>query len=134
MQFGDAVTMSFLSHAVLVLFIAAATTFLLPQVVGSVFGVLFRSLGWLIRRRTRSRREHVIARARSEEVEYKAPRPKASENSLARSQVEDEDWEKVDSSGGANTTGSSDTDSRTKNGTSEADEWSGVIGFFHPFW
>ncbi|KAJ5215038.1 hypothetical protein N7468_010717 [Penicillium chermesinum] len=125
--------MALLSHAVLFLFVAAATTFLLPQVVGSVFGVLFRSLGWLIRRRTRSRREYVIARARSEEAEYRPPPPKASENSLARSQVDDEDWEKVDSSGGAKTAGSSDSD-KTKNDATEADEWNGIIGFFHPFW
>ncbi|KAJ6141466.1 Alpha-1-2-mannosyltransferase (Alg11) [Penicillium chermesinum] len=108
--------MALLSHAVLFLFVAAATTFLLPQVVGSVFGVLFRSLGWLIRRRTRSRREYVIARARSEEAD----------------QVDDEDWEKVDSSGGAKTAGSSDSD-KTKNDATEADEWNGIIGFFHPF-
>lgn len=133
MEIGDTVIMAFLSHAVLVLFIAAATTFLLPHVVGSVFGVLFRSLGWLICRRTRSRREYVIARARSEEAEYKAPRSKTSQSSLARSQVDDEDWEKVDSSGGAKTAGSSDAGG-AKNDGNEPDEWNGIIGFFHPFW
>lgn len=122
--------MAFLSNVFLIFFGFAITALFLPQLSGSVLGLVFRSVGWLIRRRTRSRREYVIARARSEEEEYRAPRPKASSNSLARSQAEDEDWEKVDSSGpgGVNTTNSSDS------GAGGEDEWDGIIGFFHPFW
>lgn len=124
--------MAFLSTAVLVLFIVTVTVVLLPQLVGSLLGLLFRGVGWLIRRRTRSRREYVIARARSEEEEIRAPRAKDSAHSLARSQ-EDEDWEKVDStaSGGVKTTGSSDSGASTGG---EGAEWDGIIGFFHPFW
>ncbi|OQD69956.1 hypothetical protein PENDEC_c028G05992 [Penicillium decumbens] len=122
--------MAFLSNAVLVLFIVTATVVLLPQLVGTLLGLLFRGVGWLIRRRTRSRREYVIARARSEEEESRVPRAKGSAHSLARSQ-EDEDWEKVDSngSGGVKTTSSSDSGASTGEGT----EWDGIIGFFHPF-
>jgi hypothetical protein len=122
--------MAFLSNAILVIFVLVVTAIFLPQLSGSVLGLVFRGVGWLIRRRTRSRREYVVARARSEEEEHRAPRPKASSNSLGRNQAEDEDWEKVDSSGpgGVNTTSSSDTDA------SGDDEWDGIIGFFHPFW
>ncbi|KAJ5408405.1 hypothetical protein N7509_002288 [Penicillium cosmopolitanum] len=121
--------MAFLSNAILVIFVLVVTAIFLPQLSGSVLGLVFRGIGWLIRRRTRSRREYVIARARFEEEEHRAPRPKASSNSLGRSQAEDEDWEKVDSSGpsGVNTTSSSDSDA------SGDDEWDGIVGFFHPF-
>ncbi|KAJ5583980.1 hypothetical protein N7450_006644 [Penicillium hetheringtonii] len=121
--------MAFLSNAILVTFILAVTAIFLPQLTGSVLGLIFRGVGWLIRQRTRSRREYVIARARSEEEEHRKPRQKASSNSLSRSQAEDEDWEKVDSSGpgGVNTSTSSDSSA------SGDDEWDGIIGFFHPF-
>jgi alpha-1,2-mannosyltransferase len=123
-------TMAFLSNAVLVLFILTVTVVLLPQLVGSLVGLLFRGVGWLIRRRTRSRREYVIARARSEEEETQMPRAKNSAHSLAKSQ-DDEDWEKVDSTSGVKTTTSSDSGAST--GGEDA-EWDGIIGFFHPFW
>lgn len=119
--------MAFLSNAALALFIVTATVVLLPQVVGSLVGLVFRGVGWLIRRRTRSRREYVIARARSEEEEGRTPRAKDSTNPLARNQ-EDEDWEKVDKTGGVKTTSSSES------GGGEDAEWDGIIGFFHPFW
>lgn len=119
--------MAFLSTAVLVLFIITATVVLLPQLVGSLVGLVFRGVGWLIRRRTRSRRDYVIARARSEEEEARASRAKDSTSSSAKSQ-EDEDWEKVDSTGGVKTTSSSES-----SGGEDA-EWDGIIGFFHPFW
>ncbi|KAJ6113636.1 CAZyme family GT4 [Penicillium sp. IBT 18751x] len=118
--------MAFLSNAVLVLFIVTATAVLLPQLVGSLIGLVFRGVGWLIRRRTRSRREYVIARARSEEEEGRTPRATDTTNSGARNQ-EDEDWEKVDQTGGVKTTSSSES------GSGEDAEWDGIIGFFHPF-
>ncbi|KAJ5678701.1 Glycosyl transferase family 1 [Penicillium macrosclerotiorum] len=124
--------MAFLTTAIIALLILAATAILLPQLAGAVLGLVFRGVGWLIRRRTRSRREYVIARARSEEDEQaRALRQKTSSHSLARSQGEDEDWEKVDSSApsGAKT---SSTSTSNDSGAS-SDEWDGVIGFFHPF-
>lgn len=124
---GD--TMVFLSNAILGLLVVAVTAVFLPQLTGSLFGLVFRGVGWFIRRRTRSRREYVIARARSEEEESQTSHLKDSMQSLARSQAEDEDWEKVDSSGGAKTASSSDSGEGSK-----SDDWDGIIGFFHPFW
>ncbi|KAJ6020916.1 Glycosyl transferase family 1 [Penicillium herquei] len=124
--------MAFLSNAILALVVLATSVLLLPRLAGTLLGLVFRSAGWLIRRRTRSRRDYVIARARLEEEEHRAPRPKSSTNSLARSQAEDEDWEKVDSSSGAKTV-SSDSGDGFKNEGTATDDWDGIIGFFHPF-
>lgn len=125
--------MAFLSNAILALFIVAAAVILLPQLAATVFGLVFRGVGWLIRRRTRSRREYVIARARSEAEDSWTLRAKESTHSLARAQADDEDWEKVDSSGpgGVKTASSSESG----NGAEGDDtDWDGIIGFFHPFW
>lgn len=126
--------MAILSNAILGILVVAVTAIFLPQLTGSLFGLIFRGVGWLIRRRTRSRREYVIARARSDEEEYRASHLKDSTQSLARSQAEDEDWEKVDSSGGAKTSSSSDSGASGGVEGSKTDDWDGVIGFFHPFW
>ncbi|KAJ5257203.1 Glycosyl transferase family 1 [Penicillium angulare] len=125
--------MAFLSNAIIALVVLATSALLLPRLAGTLLGLVFRSAGWLIRRRTRSRREYVIARARIEEDDYRAPRAKRSTNSLARSQAEDEDWEKVDSSGGAKTSSSSESGEGSKNEGVSSDDWDGIIGFFHPF-
>lgn len=121
--------LTFLSHAILALLVLTATAVLLPQLPSGLLALIFRGVGWLIRRRTRSRREYVIARARSEEEEYRASRAK---DSTSRSQVEDEeDWEKVDT--GERPPSSSDSGvAETEEG--KKDDWSGVVGFFHPFW
>lgn len=125
-------TMAFLSSAILALFLVALSAVLLPRLTASVLGPVFRGVGWLIRRRTRSRREYVIARARAEEEESRASRAKGSTNSLARSQAEDEDWEKVDSSDPGWVKTASNSDSGASGG--EGAGWDGIIGFFHPFW
>lgn len=125
--------MAFLSSAILALFVLALTVILLPQLAGSVFGLVFRGVGWLIRRRTRSRREYVIARARSEDEEFRASRAKDSSHSVARGQVEDEDWEKVDSSGPGGVKTATSSESGASAGGENA-EWDGIVGFFHPFW
>lgn len=130
-----------LSSMILVLLIVTATAVLLPKVFAALLGLVFRGVGFLVRRRTRSRREYVIARARTEEEEYRAQRPKDSASS--RNPADDEDWEKVDSSGsggvrpasssgGSNASGSGE--SSKKGGSGTDDEWDGILGFFHPFW
>lgn len=131
--------MAILTTAILSLLIAATTAFVLPQLIGSVLGLVLRGAGWLIRRRTRSRREYVIARARSDEEELlKTVRAKdstESTHSLARSSAEDEDWEKVDSTAGsAGVKTSSGSDGVSGDGAKRPDDWNGIIGFFHPFW
>lgn len=125
--------MAFLSNAILAPFVLALTVVLLPQLAGSVFGLVFRGVGWLIRRRTRSRREYVIARARSDDEEVRASRTKGLTEPLARGQAEDEDWEKVDSSGPGGVKTATSSESGTSAG-GDAAEWDGIVGFFHPFW
>ncbi|KAI2788607.1 GDP-Man:Man(3)GlcNAc(2)-PP-Dol alpha-1,2-mannosyltransferase [Penicillium oxalicum] len=127
--------MAMLTTAILALSIAATTTFLLPQLIGGLLGLLLRGAGWLIRRRTRSRREYVIARARSDEEELnKTLRATDSTSAQARSSTEDEDWEKVDSNAGP---GGGRTPTNSDGGSGEEakkpDDWDGIIGFFHPF-
>lgn len=128
--------MAFLSKAILAVLVLTATAVLLPKLTGSLLGLIFRGVGWLIWRRTRSRREYVIARARSEEEELRASSPKASTTSPSRNGAEDEDWEKVDSSGpsGVQTATSSESSSNAGDNTHSSDNWDGIIGFFHPFW
>ncbi|CAG8058679.1 unnamed protein product [Penicillium olsonii] len=127
--------MALLSKAILAVLVLTATAVLLPKLTGALLGLIFRGVGWLIRRRSRSRREYVIARARSEEEQLRAPRPKASTTSLSRNGAEDEDWEKVDSSGpsGVQTATSSESSSNAGENTNSSDNWDGIIGFFHPF-
>ncbi|CAI7652339.1 unnamed protein product [Penicillium bialowiezense] len=127
--------MALLSNAILAVLVLTATAVLLPKLTGTLLGLIFRGVGCLIWRRTRTRREYVIARARSEEEELRAPRTKASAASLSRNGVEDEDWEKVDSSGpsGVQTATNSESSSSAGDNTSSSDNWDGIIGFFHPF-
>lgn len=127
--------MALLSNAILAVLVLTATAVLLPKLTGTLLGLIFRGVGCLIWRRTRTRREYVIARARSEEEELRAPRPKASTASLSRNGVDDEDWEKVDSSGpsGVQTATSSESSSSAGDSPSSSDTWDGIIGFFHPF-
>lgn len=122
--------LTFLSHAILALLVLTAIAVLLPQLPSGLLALIFRGVGWVIRRRTRSRREYVIARARSEEEE--GCRALQAKDSASRSQVEDEeDWEKVDT--GERPLSSSESGAT---GTEEGkkDDWNGVVGFFHPFW
>jgi alpha-1,2-mannosyltransferase len=123
-----------LQTAILAVLVLTATAVLLPKLTGALLGFIFRGVGWLIWRRTRSRRDYVIARARSEEKELRASRPpKVPTTSLSRNGAEDEDWEKVDSSGpGVQTATSSESSSNS--GNTSSDNWDGIIGFFHPFW
>jgi alpha-1,2-mannosyltransferase len=129
--------MALISNAILTVLLLTATAVLLPKLTGAVLGLVFRGVGWLIWRRTRSRREYVIARARSEEQESRASRPKASTNSLPRNGADDEDWEKVDSLGPGgvqSATSSESSGSAGGNKDRNSDDWDGIIGFFHPFW
>ncbi|KAJ5582164.1 Glycosyl transferase family 1 [Penicillium sp. DV-2018c] len=128
--------MALISSAILALLGLTATAVLLPKLVGVLLGFVFRGVGWVIWQRTRSRRGYVIARARSEEEELRATQRNASTASLSRNGAEDEDWEKVESSGPARV---QDVNSSENNGSSSeesnrnADDWDGIIGFFHPF-
>ncbi|KAJ5477168.1 GDP-Man:Man(3)GlcNAc(2)-PP-Dol alpha-1-2-mannosyltransferase [Penicillium diatomitis] len=127
--------MAMLTTAISALMIAATTAFLLPRLIGTLLGLLLRGAGWLIRRRTRSRRDYVIARARSDEEELQKTLCESVLTSTpARSSTEDEDWEQVDSNSGAGAgRPSGKSDSAGGDSTQRPDDWDGIIGFFHPF-
>ncbi|KAL4808507.1 hypothetical protein BDV18DRAFT_135147 [Aspergillus unguis] len=98
-----------------------AACVLLPQVSLGVLRVVLRGVGWLIRRRTQARREAILARVRADEQDLLTKQPKVTSPS---STAEDEDWEKVD------TRSDNSSGSASQPGT---EEWTGIIGFFHPF-
>ncbi|KAJ5130738.1 Glycosyl transferase family 1 [Penicillium bovifimosum] len=128
--------MALISIAILVVLGLTATAILLPKLIGILLGLVFRGVGWIIWQRTRSRHGYVIARARSEEEELRATQRKASTASLSRNGAEDEDWEKVESSGPGriqNVNSSENNGSPSGESGRDADDWDGIIGFFHPF-
>ncbi|OJJ47493.1 hypothetical protein ASPZODRAFT_64276 [Penicilliopsis zonata CBS 506.65] len=92
---------------------------LIPPVAIYTPKLLLRSIGCLIQKRTKSRREFILGRVRAEQEEYLAKQAKSS----LRPPADDEDWEKVDSS----------SDKTTGNKTGGDDDWDGIVGFFHPF-
>lgn len=75
-----------------------------------------RLVGLYLRRKTQSRREFILERVKLEEEVFRKQK--------RTQKAEDEDWEKVEgySVGTA------------PNGATAAEEWEGVVGFFHPFW
>lgn len=74
-------------------------------------------LGSNLRRASRTRRELLLARVANEQRTYEAEHKR-------RKGKEEEDWEEVEASmvGSAINGGKADKD------------WSGIVGFFHPFW
>ena len=75
------------------------------------------AIGWYLRRNTLTRRKAILAQVKLEEEAYRT-REHHSPN------LDDADWEEVKSY----VIGSA------VNGGPAADEWEGVVGFFHPFW
>ncbi|KAF4260368.1 hypothetical protein CNMCM8714_001132 [Aspergillus fumigatus] len=120
--------MLFLLKTFLTLLALLATCVLLPQFPLGVLRFVLRGVGWVIQKRTRSRREFLISRVRADEEEQLVKRSKSSPRG------EDEDWEKVDSSSSSSgTAGPSKKGGNNGNrGPADAD-WEGIIGFFHPF-
>lgn len=99
------------------LLVSIAASFAISYtLVPRVIALCGRSLGRHLRRKTRHRRELLLARSQTEK--------KHSEDSQSKSTLDGE-WEKVERS-------SSDSSSdASKNGNTR---WHGVVGFFHPFW
>lgn len=115
--------MLFLLKTVITVLALLATCVLVPQLPLGLLRFVLRGVGWVIQKRTRSRRELVLSRVRIEDEEFQARRSKSSSGGSG----EDEDWEKVDSSSsGSGTAGHKQT--------GRDEDWNGIIGFFHPFW
>lgn len=112
--------MLFLLKALISVLALLAACVVLPQLPLAVLRIVLRGVGWIIQRRTRSRREYILSRVRADEEEFQSKRSKPSPG-------EDEDWEKVDTS-------SSSSGPAGNNSSSGNDDWEGIIGFFHPFW
>ncbi|EAW08043.1 alpha-1,2-mannosyltransferase ALG11 [Aspergillus clavatus NRRL 1] len=116
--------MLFLLKTFISLLALLATCVLLPQLPLGLLRLVLRGAGWVIRKRTRSRREYIVSRVRADDEECQAKRAKPSPRG------EDEDWEKVDSSSSSSGT----TAGPSKESSKGRDEnWDGIIGFFHPF-
>lgn len=111
--------MLFLLKALISVLALLAACVVLPQLPLAVLRIVLRGVGWIIQRRTRSRREYILSRVRADEEEFQSKRSKPTPG-------EDEDWEKVDTS-------SSSSGPAGNNSSSGNDDWEGIIGFFHPF-
>lgn len=122
--------MSLLTITLITCLVVGATLFLLPQLAVVALRVALRCVGWVIRKRTKTRRDFILSRVRADQENFLAQKKTASATgsaaaAAAAAAAEDEDWEKVDTS--SEGTGGSST-------TSHKDDWAGVVGFFHPFW
>lgn len=112
-----------LLNILVALFVLVVSSFLIPSLPLFVLRFVLSNVGWLVQRRTRTRREVITSQVRAEQEEFISECAK----SPPQTQTVEEDWEKVDSStSGSGTTGG--------NKTREDEDWDGVIGFFHPFW
>ena len=85
--------------------------FVLPKVL-SFFG---RFVGWILRRRTDGRRSHLMAYM-------------TEEDGKVRGTYRDE------SEGGSAVQLQFDVDEKTQAALEAQKNWSGIVGFFHPFW
>jgi alpha-1,2-mannosyltransferase len=74
-------------------------------------------LGSNLRRASRTRRELLLARSANEQRTYEAEHK-------GRHEKEEDDWEEVEASAAGSAMNGGPTDK----------EWSGIVGFFHPFW
>jgi alpha-1,2-mannosyltransferase len=74
-------------------------------------------LGSNLRRASRTRRELLLARVASEQRTYEAEHKE-------RHAKQEDDWEEVEASAAGSAMNGGPTDK----------DWSGIVGFFHPFW
>ncbi len=75
-----------------------------------------RALGWSLQAQSRDRKAAITARVQRDTAAVLEQQPH-----LQDPEAED-GWEKIEKAGSAD------------NGQPLGDEWSGVVGFFHPFW
>ncbi|PTU17146.1 hypothetical protein P175DRAFT_0505304 [Aspergillus ochraceoroseus IBT 24754] len=124
--------MLFLLKSLITLLALLAACVVLPQLPLGLLRIVLRCVGWVIRKRTQSRREAILNRVRADEEELRSKRPKTVPSSAT--QAEDEDWEQVDPSSSSSSSGvGSGTAGKQNSQPSENEDWSGIIGFFHPF-
>lgn len=83
----------------------------------TVFRFLAEVVGSWLRRSSRTRRELLLARVATEQRSYEAESGTADHN-------EQDDWEEIDRAAVGNAV----------NGGKADQDFSGIVGFFHPFW
>lgn len=92
-----------------------------------IFGVpaLWNALGSVagtyLRRKTDGRRSKILEVIEEDEKQYAEKQGKKSQDSRGE---EDGGWEKVQAYSAAS----------APDGTKQSEDWSGIVGFFHPFW
>lgn len=113
----------------------ATITFILAPLLGLVplfvlFGIpaLWRSLGSLLgaylHHKTDGRRTRILEVMEEDERKFAEKQEKKSLDSNASKGEEDDSWEKAQPYSAAS----------APNGNKLAEDWSGIVGFFHPFW
>ncbi|KAL9060548.1 MAG: hypothetical protein Q9206_000958 [Seirophora lacunosa] len=73
-------------------------------------------VGWSLRRRTRARRDILLARVKVEQSQYQLSAQQSTRS-------DDGEWEKVEKHAAGS----------APHGKDPGDDWEGIIGFFHPF-
>ncbi|KAK2749659.1 asparagine-linked glycosylation protein [Myotisia sp. PD_48] len=123
--------LSFISSSIATLVALLTLLIFTPALAGHVISIAFRGFGYLIRRKTKGRRELIRARVRVEEEDYRSSRRRreAGSSTAPKTEEEEEDWEKVEEYSGETSGNSSDSNG---DATGHGD-WAGIVGFFHPF-
>jgi flagellar biosynthesis component FlhA len=95
--------------------IAAALAMIpgLPFVLIFLLQLSLRLLGWYLQSQTQERRAAITAACAD-------GKPNAARSEI--SEETEDGWEKIEKTGTA------------VNGRPDQDSWSGIVGFFHPFW
>lgn len=123
--------LSFVSSSIATVVTVLAFIVLTPTLAAYVIRFIFQGLGYLIRRRTKWRRELICTRVSFEQENYRSQANRQTTSPGTAKADDEEEWEKVDRVGGQS--GSSSPDSR-RSSAAEQGDWNGIVGFFHPFW
>lgn len=75
------------------------------------------ALGWYLKRKTEGRRAQLLEIMNEDERRF------AERGQERKKSVTDEEWESIETLAGS-----------ADNGGKGAQEWDGIVGFFHPFW
>lgn len=120
-------TLSNLSPGMLSL-LAAATIAIIP--ILALFGIpaVWHALGSLagtyLRRKTDGRRTKILQVIEEDEKQYAKKQGKSSQDPASSKGEEDRDGEKAQAHPAES----------APDGNKQAENWSGIVGFFHPFW
>jgi alpha-1,2-mannosyltransferase len=108
-----------MNSAMSLLLTVALVVLLVPWLVPRGFRLTAQTVGWYIRQKTSGRRELLLSKAavKLDKEDSQAPKEEVLDE-------DEEGWEKVDTY----------VPGSVPNGGKSDENWSGVVGFFHPFW